>query len=106
MTISSFREQVIADFQDVFANTEEFGAIHLFNGRKIPMVISVSPPEVLLDYAPGEMKEAKEIICSIKDMPKPPRVTKPVNLDGVEYIVDDSKVEFAFVHVTLVRYSS
>ncbi len=102
----SFREQMIADFYAVLANTEEYGGVHLFNGREIQMVVAAAPAENLAYYAGGVLQEAKEIICTINDMPAPPRTTEAVTLDGVQYFVDGSRVEFVFVHVTLVRQSS
>lgn len=102
----SFREQVIEDFRNVLGNPEEYGAIHLLNGREIQMVVAAAPAENLTYYTSGTLQEIKEIVCTIADMPVRPRTTEVVNLDGVEYMVDNSKVEFVFVHVTLVRYSS
>ncbi len=106
MDAPSFREQMMADFYTVLANTEEYGAVHLFNGREMQMVVAAAPAESLVYYAGGVLQEAKEIVCTIDDMPKPPKTTEVVNLDGVEYCVDDSRVEFIFVHVRLVRQSS
>lgn len=106
MDMPSFREQVIADFHAVLGNTGEFGAIHLFNGRELQMVVAAAPAENLVYYTSGLLQEAKEIVCAVDDMPKPPRTTEVVNLDGVEYLVDESKIEFAFVHVRLARHSS
>ncbi len=106
MDALSFHEQVMMDFHDVLANTEEYGSVHLFNGREIQMVVAAAPAESLVYYTSGVLQEAKEIVCTIDDMPTLPRTTEVVNLDGVDYCVDDSKVEFMFVHVTLVRQSS
>ncbi len=102
----SFREQVIEDFRSILGNPEEFGAIHLFNGREIQMVVAAAPAEKLIYYTSGELQEIKEIVVPVTDMPKLPKTTEVVNLDGVEHYVDESWVEFVFVHVRLVRFLS
>ncbi|MDR1744483.1 MAG: hypothetical protein LBS30_01880 [Planctomycetota bacterium] len=106
MAISSFREQVLEDFHNVLGNPEEYGAFHQFNGRKLQMVVSAAPAETLANHGSGTLQEAKEIICSIDDMPNPPRPTETVELDGVKYAVVDFFVEFVFVHISLARLVS
>ncbi len=102
----SFREQVIDDFRNVLGNPEEFGAIHLFNGREIQMVVAAAPAEKLVYYTGGILQEAKEIIALVTDMPKPPKTTEVVTLDCVEYYVDESWLELVYIHVRLVRQLS
>lgn len=102
----SFRDQVAKDFKHVFLNPREFGRVCRWNGRRLTIVEGAMPGIVTSDAAPGIAEGTKEIYCRINDLPKPPKVTEMVLLDGEYWQTVDVKTMFGHRCITLMRSTS
>lgn len=103
---SAFYEQVARDFTDVFLNVEEFGRVVKWNGRDLLIAEGAAPPLLDSDFNEGVYAQSKEIYCRQMDLPRAPKVTEEVLLDGVYWHVVDVKSPFGHYIITLGRRSS
>lgn len=103
---TTFREQVDEDFRDVFLNIEEFGRVRDWNGMSIVMVEGASPSPIESNEYGGVYLATKELYCRHGDLPRPPKPTEIVVLDGEQWITVDVKTLLGHYVIVLSRYAS
>lgn len=105
----TFKEQIAKDNQNIFMNLDEFGEIHLVNGKKMTVLID-SYEQIDREkryqfrhslYADGVF--LKELLIYVKDSDfgKLPRVGSMIEFDRKSYIVSDAIDEDGIFSISL-----
>ena len=103
--MTAFREQMRADFENVFLNTEEFGRVCSWNGYPLTIAEDASlEKEEFGANAVNVMR--KRVICRDIDLTPPPKITEQVLLDGEYWQVTDVQTPFAHLKITLERVTT
>lgn len=107
--MSSFKEQLEADINDVFFNMDEFGSVHDVNGVELPVVIH---EDVNNAHEGGSNRNFDGLssdspIVAIKREglgEKLPAYGQNFKLDGKLYKVKSVSDEMGVVHIQLMSY--
>lgn len=105
----TFKEQIAKDNQNIFLNLDEFGELHIVNGKKMPVLID-SYEQIDREkryqfrhslYADGVF--LKELLIYVKDSDfgNLPRVGSAVKFDGKLYTVSDAIDEDGIFSISL-----
>lgn len=99
----SFKECMASD-TETFINREEFGENHTIDGKEILAVIDemeLNEREKKLMVRDGTYKKQKLLYVSVKDYGNPPRINRPLDLDGRAYLVKEVTEEDGMYSITL-----
>lgn len=104
----SFKEDVKADIDSVFFDTDEFAEFHMVNDEK--MRISIDEAE--LDQRKKSVKSSSyeeaihtkrlSFFVSAKEFGKLPKVNSPLTIDRVQFVVADTVNESGTYRITLM----
>jgi len=100
--MTTFREQVALDFQNVLLNTKEFGRLCSWNGASLQIAEDANLEQLAFDTH-GVNVDRKKIVCRVEDLTPAPKVTEQVMFDGEWWQVADVKNPFAHLIITLER---
>lgn len=102
----NFKDMVKADVKTVVFNVDEFGTEHMINGRLLPIIIDND--ELLNRQAMKKLNDdgifRAQILFYVSEelFGNRPPVKARLNLDGENYIVQDSKTDEG-VHVIILE---
>jgi hypothetical protein len=102
----SFRDLVAEDFKNTFLNVDELGRIRDWNGTPLLMAEGAAPPILESVNSPGTLVATKEVYCRIEDMPREPKATEAVRLDGEVWYVVDCRTLLGHRIIQLGRHTS
>ncbi len=105
MRKSPFRRQVEKDFLTTFLNVDEYGYECDWNGGKL-LIAEGALDSAITEEVVGLLHNTKRVYCRAKDLPALPRPDEPVRLDGVPWLVKDSRELFGHFEILLIRESS
>jgi hypothetical protein len=93
----TFKEQIRADIDNVFMNTDEFAAEHTVNGKKMPVTVDnnelIERAKKAKSNMDGIYTKTTLIYVKAKDFGPLPAVGAALNLDGKTYRVTDAMNE-------------
>lgn len=93
----TFKEQLRADIDNVFMNTDEFATIHTVNGKKMPVSIDnnelIERAKKMKSHMDGIYTKTTLIYVKAKDFGVLPAVGTTLNLDGKIYLITDAMNE-------------
>ncbi|MEK3873725.1 MULTISPECIES: hypothetical protein [unclassified Paenibacillus] len=85
--MSSFKDQLARDVENVFMNLEEFANEHTIDGRTMPVIVDASDNLSPLDYAEGVSVLRKIIHVESATLGYTPRKGQVINFDGDRFTV-------------------
>lgn len=89
--MSTFKDQLKADINNVFLNTEEFADKHTIDGKLISAIVddeAMEEFENLKDYNFDGLYKVKLVIyLNAEDLDKVPVIESSLNVDGRKYFV-------------------
>ena len=84
----SFKDDILADLDEVFLNLDEFAEEHTIEGKKISVVMNHDQLETLKEGQILGLVEADVVIfAKVEDLPLDLDPGRPLNVDGREMIV-------------------
>ena len=84
----SFKEDILADLDEVFLNLDEFAEEHTIEGKKISVVMNNDQLETLKEGQILGLVEADMVIfAKVEDLPRDLDPGRFLNVDGRELIV-------------------
>lgn len=93
----NFKEQIENDFDNVFFNVEEFGEMHIIEGKSVPIVID---NEQLKEFYVRKSVDTKEIFTDKimfyiqqKHLDFEPVAEQYISFDGHDYRISDVSQE-------------
>lgn len=105
----TWRDLVTQSFKRVHMNTTSGAArTCTWNGKPLDIIESATPSfvEESDNGRPGVLMKTKDIVISIVDMPKPPKATENVNLDGEIWGVINVEPQLTGYVISLARRNS
>jgi|InofroStandDraft_1065614.scaffolds.fasta_scaffold42487_2 hypothetical protein len=103
--MSTFKEQVLKDIDDVFADTDEFFEEHVVNGRKMPVMVdgNENAERTKFQKAYHEGNKAKKLLIYVKasDFGRLPAHGNRIVIDGSEFLVSDAINETGLYSITM-----
>ena len=86
--MSSLRDQIKQDFQDVFLNTDELAMAVTYNGTPINAVVTIGEDRAQRPTTEGRgSAKMGEMRVSVDDVPEPKANTDVVNIKGATWRV-------------------
>lgn len=103
----TFKDFLVEDL-DVFFDLEEMGSLHILEGKELPLVVVDGKSDEQKtgfsreqQYATQEVyKEYKTVYVKTADF-FIPKVDSQLELDGVEYFVEEAKDENGVIRIVL-----
>jgi len=111
--VTTFKDQVASDIQNVFLNSDEFATPHLIDGREIMVIVDENPndPRSLnmghqsaLEYGGSTSIRTLVIYVDPLELGYEPRVDTHLNFDGKVYNVRHVATEDGLYRITLEAY--
>ena len=103
--MSTFKEQILEDIDDVFADTDEFFEEHVVNGRKMPVMVDGNENEERTKFQKmyHEGSKSKRLLIYVKasDFGRMPRYGNKVTIDSSEFFVTDAVNESGIYSITM-----
>lgn len=103
--MSTFKEQILKDIDDVFADTDEFFEEHVVNGKKMPVMVdgNENAERTKFQKAYHEGNKAKKLLIYVKasDFGKLSAHGNRIVIDGSEFLVSDAINETGLYSITM-----
>lgn len=100
-----FKQLLQSDILNVFMNMEEFGQLHLVDGKNIPAMIDdmehIEREKRVNQNVDGIYKKQVLFFVRADDFGKMPKIGRLINLDGKDYRVVDAIDEDGLYSITL-----
>jgi len=87
----TFKEQLKADLQQTFFNTEEFGEEHIWDGQEIKAI--VDSDDLIAKYSSEFEKGSSLVMAPAYEFRKKPQTNAAIIFDGNYYVIDEIKEE-------------
>lgn len=89
--MKTFKEQILADITETFFDLEEFGEKHMLDNKEVNLIIDdnelIERMNKTSDEYDGIFKKQVLIYVRAEDYGTLPRIDKPINLDGRDFLV-------------------
>lgn len=102
----SFKEDVKADINSVFFDTDEFAEVHMVNGRE--MRISIDEAELAQrtrsanSYEEAIHTRNLTFYVAAQEFGRLPKVNSPLTIDHAHFVVADTRNESGTYRITLI----
>ncbi|WP_314905001.1 hypothetical protein [Selenomonas artemidis] len=104
----SFRDQVAADIDAVFLNTDEFAELHTIDGVEVRAVASENVTRKKSGIASrnydGLHGDYAKVTCKAADLQRVPNQGENIKLDGKRYKVERCVNNMGMLTLTLAAY--
>lgn len=100
-----FKDMVQEDVKNIFLDPEEFGELHIVDGREMTIIVDenelIEREKKNKTLAEGLHKKQLLIYVSAEDFGAEPLVNRLLELDGVYYTVTDVSSEMGMYAISL-----
>lgn len=105
--LSAFQQMIQDDIRSVFLNLEEFGSLHVVEGKEISIILAPDQNISLSGgYRLGVAGNSITIYAAVDDLPKRKESGQALNLDGREYIIDKWNEHQGIAEILLNQHHS
>ena len=97
----SFKDQIAADLNAIFLNTEEFAEIHNVEYKAISCVLDMDDSKIGGGKVLGVSEPQIRLFAKIGDLPPRKNPGNNLNIDGYDYMIDSWAEDMGMATVTL-----
>ena len=101
----SLKDQIAADIDNVFLNTEDFAEFHEVEYKQILCVFDNDDVKIGSGAAFGTYEPTFRLFAKVEDLPRQRAAGNILNVDNTDYIIENWAVDLNMAVITLKRYS-
>lgn len=99
----SFKDQVAADINAIFLNTDEFAEVHNVEYKQILCVLDNDDSKIGGGKVLGVSEPQFRLFAKVEDLPRRKSPGNILNIDNTDYVIDNWAVDMGMAVITLKK---
>ena len=99
------KDQIAADIDNIFLNSEDFAEIHEVEYKQILCVFDSDDNKIGSGAGFGTYEPTFRLFAKVDDLPQQRSAGNIINIDNTDYIIENWAIDLNMAVITLKRYN-